>query len=43
MEDWKQNWDDVFLNKVKKEGAEREREKREEKIKCHEIFGDRKG
>jgi hypothetical protein len=34
MEKWKQNWDDVFLNKVKKEGGEgerkgEEREKRE--------------
>jgi hypothetical protein len=35
-EEWKQNWDDVFLNKVKRERkrkeTERKRKKRERKI-----------
>jgi hypothetical protein len=48
MEKWKQNWDEVFMNEVRREieGCERERgEKKREKRKkkCHEMFGDRKG
>jgi hypothetical protein len=50
MENWKQNWDEVFMDGVKRETGEKERErrekereKREEKIKCHEMFRDRKG
>jgi hypothetical protein len=45
MEEWKQNWNEVFMDEVKRERGEKERgeEKREEKIKCHEMFGDRKG
>jgi hypothetical protein len=37
MEEWKQNWDKIFMDKVR-----RERRKRE-KMKCHEMFTDRKG
>jgi hypothetical protein len=44
MEKRKQNWDEVFMDEVK--GGESKRgergERREEKIKCHEMFGDRK-
>jgi hypothetical protein len=40
MEKWKQNWDEVFMDEVKRERKERERKKRK---KCHKMFGDRKG
>jgi hypothetical protein len=40
MEKWEQNWDEVFMDEMKRE---REGKEREEKIKCHEMFGDRKG
>jgi hypothetical protein len=50
MEKWKQNWDEVFIDEVKRGGRKRVREERKtkgkernKKIKCHEMFGDRKG
>jgi hypothetical protein len=52
VEEWKQNWDEVFINEVRRErkreerekkgGRERERKEREKKGKCYEMFGDRK-
>jgi hypothetical protein len=33
MEKWKQNWDNVFMDEVRKE----------KKVKCHKMFGDKKG
>jgi hypothetical protein len=44
LEKWKQNWDEVFMDEVKRERGEKERgEKRERGEKCHKMFGDRKG
>jgi hypothetical protein len=47
MEKWKQNWDEVFMDEVKRERrGERERgeEKRGERgKKSHKMFRDRKG
>jgi hypothetical protein len=40
MEERKQNWDEVFMNEMRK--GKREKEERE-KVKCHKMFGDRKG
>jgi hypothetical protein len=43
VEEWKQNWDEVSMDEVKRQRkGERERGKRE-KIKYHEMFRDRKG
>jgi hypothetical protein len=43
IEKQKQNCDEVFMDKVKRERKEREgRKKERKKVKCHEMFGDRK-
>jgi hypothetical protein len=36
----KQNWDEVFINEMRR--GKRGRGERE-KVKCHEMFGDKKG
>jgi hypothetical protein len=54
MEKWKQNWDEVFMDEVRREErvSKREREEKKgkmrgkserEKVKCHKMFTDRKG
>jgi hypothetical protein len=44
VEEWKQNWDEVFINEVRREREREEKEKgvRERKEKCYKMFGDRK-
>jgi hypothetical protein len=37
VEEWKQKWDEIFMNEVGRERRERER-----KEKCSKMFGDRK-
>jgi hypothetical protein len=41
MEKWKQHWDEVFMDEVKRERGEKKRGER--KKKCHKMFRDRKG
>jgi hypothetical protein len=45
MKKWKQNWDEVLMGEVRRERekGERKKEGRENKVKCHKMFGDRKG
>jgi hypothetical protein len=47
VEEWKQNWDEVFVDDVKRGERERERRvrevRKEKEGKCSEMFGDRKG
>jgi hypothetical protein len=47
MEEWKHNWNEDFMREVRRERKEtkwRARGRRErEKVKCHKMFGDRKG
>jgi hypothetical protein len=40
MEEWKRNWDEVFMGEVRRERNSGKRER--EKVKCHEMFGNTK-
>jgi hypothetical protein len=40
VEKWKQNWDEVFMDEVRRERKKRKRGKRK---KSHKMFSDRKG
>jgi hypothetical protein len=46
VEKWKQNWDEVFMDEMKRERGEKERGERKRgkrEKKCHKMFRDRKG